>query len=166
MDQKTPRLWTAIFRRDNRDETREMLDFLGGSALFCSLSKRELRSLAAIAHMRSYQEGEYVFRKGQPGAAMFIIRTGEVEVIDHDGRDHDTIIASLGPNAFFGELALLDDSPRSASVKAIASAEICAFSRTDLERFLAAFPQIGLQVYRELALIIGSRLKKNQCPDI
>jgi len=160
MDQKTPRLWTAIFHGDKHDDTREMLSFLRDSPLFRSLSKRELRSIAAIVHKRSYQEGEYVFRKGQPGAAMFIIRSGEVEVIDHDGPDHDTTIATLGPDAFFGELALLDDSPRSASVKARVSAEICAFFRTDLERVLAASPLIGLQVYRALALIIGGRLKK------
>jgi len=161
MDQNKPRLWSAIFNRDSRDETREMLDFLRGSPLFGSLSKRELRSIADIAHKRSYQEGEYVFRKGQPGAAMFIIRRGEVEIIDHDGRDQETIIANLGPNAFFGELALLDDTPRSASVKACSTTEICAFFRTDLERLLAAFPQIGMQVYRSLALIIGNRLKKS-----
>ncbi len=161
MDQKISHLWTTIFQRDNGDETQEMLDFLRGSPLFCSLSKRELRGIAAIVHKRSYQEEEYVFRKGQPGAAMFIIRSGEVEVIDHDGRDHDTTIATLGPDAFFGELALLDDSPRSASVRASASTEIIAFFRTDLERLLAAFPQIGMQVYRSLALIIGNRLKKS-----
>jgi CRP-like cAMP-binding protein len=160
MNQKKPPLWAAILRRGNHGQTTEMLNFLRGSPLFCSLSKRELRGIAAIVHKRNYQEGEHVFRKGQPGAAMFIIRTGEVEVIEHNESGQETIIATLGPNAFFGELALLDDSPRSASVRARTTTDICAFFRTDLDRLLTAFPQIGLQVYRSLALIIGSRLKE------
>jgi CRP-like cAMP-binding protein len=160
VNQKKSRPWLDIIQRDNCDEARELLNFLRDSPLFRSLSKRELRNISAIAHKRTYQDGEYVFRKGQPGAAMFIIRSGQVEVIDHEGLDHYTTIATLGPDALFGELAMLDDSPRSASVKALAITEIFAFFRSDLERLLAAFPQIGLQVYRSLALIIGHRLKQ------
>lgn len=160
MDPKKPRLWDAIFHRDNRDEAREMLNFLRASPLFSTLSKRELRSIAAIVHKRTYQGDEYVFRRGQPGAAMFILRSGEVEIIAHDGQGQETTIATLGPDAFFGELALLDDSPRSASVRARTTSEIYAFFRTDLDRLLAAVPQIGYQVHRALAQIIGNRLKE------
>ena len=92
---------------------------------------------------------------------MFIIKSGEVNIVDPDP-DIDSgqnIIATLGENAFFGELALLDDSPRSASAKANTNSEVYAFFRTDLERLLTSSPQIGLQVYRALAMIIGTRLK-------
>ena len=160
MDQKKSRLWDTILLRDHRNDAREMLAFLRAFPLFRSLSKRELRSIAAIIHKRDYQEGEYIFRKGQPGAAMFIIRAGEVEIIDHDGQDQETTLATLGADAFFGELALLDDSPRSATARARTTTEIYALFRTDLDRLMGAIPQIGLQVYRSLAQIIGSRLKE------
>ncbi|MBU0480604.1 MAG: cyclic nucleotide-binding domain-containing protein [Proteobacteria bacterium] len=150
-------LWAFIFNKSRK--RRDKTTILGSIPLFEKLSRWELRAIADIVHQRVYAEGEFVFRKGQPGAAMFVITTGEVKIIDHDRENRDTVIATLGANAFFGELALLDDSPRSASAMAAAGTEIYAFFRTDLDRLFAATPQIGLEVYRALAGIIGTRLK-------
>lgn len=159
MTRKSHPLWTAFLRRDEQDQSRELLDFLGNSPLFSALSRRELRNLAKILHHRTYQEGEFVFLKGHPAAAMFIIKTGQIEVIDY-GKDHrEIVIATLNPGDFFGELALLDDSPRSASAKAASPSEICAIARTDLDHILTSSPQAGMRVYRALAEIIGTRLK-------
>lgn len=159
MTSKSHPLWTAIFRRGGDGQTREMLDCLGDSPLFAALSRRELRNLATILHHRTYQDGEFVFLKGQPGAAMFIIKTGQINVIDYRRDNSATEIATLNPGDFFGELALLDDSPRSASAMAVEPTELYAISRTDLEHLLTTSPQIGLRVYRALAVIIGTRLK-------
>ena len=90
---------------------------------------------------------------------MFILKSGEISIVDHDPDSSENVIATLDENSFFGELALLDDSPRSASAKATGNSEVYAFFRTDLERLLSSSPQIGLQVYRALAMIIGTRLK-------
>jgi len=136
-----------------------MAGILSSVPLFEKLSGWELRAIADIVHQRTYEEGEFVFRKGQPGAAMFVVTSGEVNIIDHDKDDKETVIATLGENSFFGELALLDDSPRSASALAVGSTEIYAFFRTDLDRLFATAPQIGMVVYRSLAGIIGTRLK-------
>ncbi|NTV13793.1 MAG: cyclic nucleotide-binding domain-containing protein [Desulfobulbaceae bacterium] len=159
MSKENNPLWSALFRRHHHDEAREMLNFLGSSPLFCALAKKELRHLVAIVHRRSYEEGEFVFRKGQPGAAMFIIKSGAVDIIDHAGENRDTIIATLNSEDFFGELALLDDSLRSASAMVTSPADIYAFSRTDLENMVTTFPQMGMRIYQALAIIIGTRLK-------
>lgn len=90
---------------------------------------------------------------------MFIIKSGVVNVIDHGRENRETVIATLQAENFFGELALLDDSPRSASALATTPSEIYAFSRTDLDNLLTSFPQIGMRIYRALAIIIGTRLK-------
>lgn len=152
-------LWAALFRHGDPDGSRELLEFLGDLPLFSGLTPRELRNLSSILHHRTYQEGESVFLKGQPGAAMFIIKSGQVNIIDYGRDNRETVIAALGAGDFFGELALLDDSPRSASAMAAMPTKIYAFSRTDLDHLLALSPQIGLRIYRALALIIGTRLK-------
>ncbi len=159
MIRKNNPLWSAIFRRGDHDQTREMLDSLGESPLFAALSMRELRNLSGIIHHRTYRDGEFVFLKGQPGAAMFIIKSGRVNVIDYGKDSRETVVATLNPGDFFGELALLDDSPRSASAMAVEPTDIYAISRTDLDHLLTTSPQIGLFVYRALAVIIGTRLK-------
>jgi len=159
MTKKNSPIWSSIFRRGHHSETREVLDFLGASPLFSSLAKKELRHLVAIVHRRNYQEGEFVFRKGQPGAAMFIIKSGAVDIVDYDAANSSTVVATLHKGDFFGELALLDDLPRSASALVTGQAEIHAFSRSDLENLQNNFPRMGMRIYQSLAIIIGTRLK-------
>lgn len=160
MNQKSAAMWSSFFGRSagNR-QRRDTLSFLSSVPLFSSLSRRELKTIHGIAHQRTYQSDEFVFRKGQPGAALFIVRSGKINIIDHDENDRANIITALDDNTFFGELALLDDSPRSASAVAAQTTETFAFFRTDLDRLLTASPLIGLKVYRSLAMIIGGRLK-------
>ena len=160
MSKKEAPMWASFIGQSSRRlKKRSMVSFLRSVPLFNSLSKRELLTLNSIAHLRTYQEDEFVFRKGQPGAAMFILKSGEISIVDHDPDSSENVIATLGESSFFGELALLDASPRSASAKANGSSEVYAFFRTDLEKLLSSSPQIGLQVYRALAMIIGTRLK-------
>jgi CRP-like cAMP-binding protein len=160
MDKKTATKWSSFFGQSagNRQK-RDTLTFLRTVPIFTSLSQRELKTISGIAHQRTYQNDEFVFRKGQPGAALFIVKSGKINIIDHDENNQAYIITTLADHTFFGELALLDDAPRSASAVAAKSTETFAFFRTDLDRLLTAFPHIGLKVYRSLAMIIGGRLK-------
>jgi len=151
-------LWAFIADK-GRKRQKDMTSTLGSVPLFENLSRRELRAISDIVHQRVYEEGEFVFRKGQPGAAMFVITSGEISIINHGQNNEQSVIATLGESAFFGELALLDDSPRSASAMATTASGIYAFFRTDLDRLFTTAPQIGFLVYRSLAIIIGTRLK-------
>jgi CRP-like cAMP-binding protein len=160
MIKNTATMWSSFFGHNARNRQKhDTLSFLGTVPLFSSLSKRELNTINSIVHQRTYQEEEFIFRKGQPGAAMFIVKSGTVNIIDHDENNQSNALTTLDAHSFFGELALLDDSPRSASAVAAKTTETFAFFRTDLDRLLTAFPQIGLKVYRSLAMIIGNRLK-------
>ncbi len=153
-------MWSSLFGKNARNRQKhDTLSFLSTVPLFSSLSKRELKTINSIAHQRTYLEEEFIFRKGQPGAAMFIVRSGSVNIVDQDDNNQANVLTTLDDHCFFGELALLDDSPRSASAVAAKTTETFAFFRTDLERLLTAFPQIGLKVYRSLSMIIGNRLK-------
>ena len=159
MNKKSATMWSSFFGQSARKRQKyDTILFLSTVPLFSSLSKRELKTINRIAHKRTYLEEEFIFRKDQPGAAMFVVRSGKVNIVDHDENNQANILTTLGDNTFFGELALLDDSPRSASAIAAKNTETFAFFRTDLDRLLTAFPQIGLKVYRSLAMIIGSRL--------
>ncbi len=136
-----------------------MVALLRRVPVFNGLSRREIAMLGEISHCRTYEPGEYIFRKGQPGAAMFVVSRGLVRIVDHDLDGSGVELAQVEEEGFFGELALLDDAPRSASAQAVRSSEIHAFFRVDLENFLAGMPQAGLQVYRGLAHVIGERLR-------
>lgn len=161
MEKKPATMWSSFFWQNAKSRQKhDTLTFLSKVPIFSSLSKKELKTINSIAHQRTYQEDEFIFHKGQPGAAMFVVRAGTINIVDHSENEQDNILTTLADNSFFGELALLDDSPRSASAIAARSTTTFAFFRSDLDRLLTSFPQIGLKVYRALAMIIGARLKE------
>ncbi|OHD65485.1 MAG: hypothetical protein A2176_13120 [Spirochaetes bacterium RBG_13_51_14] len=127
--------------------------------LFQHLTVRELGKISGLIYERRYQAGEYLFEKDQPGTAMFIIKSGLIKIVV-PGRDgEETELATLEPEDFVGELALLDDSPRSASAKAAEKTEALAFFREDLGELLETYPVIASKILRDLSIIIGQRLK-------
>lgn len=151
-------LLSRFFHRNTRADRDPDVELLRQVALFDQLSIRELRRLAAIVHKRQYETDEYMFEQGQPGAAMFVVKSGQLS-ITVPGAVTDIQVASLEAGAFVGELALLDDSPRSASARATQPTQALAFFREDLHNLLDTAPRLSSKIYQALALLIGQRLK-------
>jgi CRP/FNR family transcriptional regulator, cyclic AMP receptor protein len=126
--------------------------------IFRALTHRELKKLADIVHERQYKNGEAVFEQGHPGAAMFIVKSGALSIRVTDN-GNTVEVARVGAGSFIGELALLDDSQRSASALCLEPTTTLAFFRSDLEKAVEIDPDIGTKVFKGLALLIGRRLK-------
>ncbi|MFH1723947.1 MAG: cyclic nucleotide-binding domain-containing protein [Elusimicrobiota bacterium] len=152
-------LWDNVFRKGKDAGKVSKVQFLKTFPLFEGLNKRELGRVADIVYDRTYEEGEFIFEMQQPGAAMFIIKSGEVDIIVPQGHGKHLTLATLGPRDFLGELALLDNSPRSASAVATRRTEAMAFFRADLNKLLYTDPVIGCKIFKAFSLIIGIRLK-------
>src|SRR5205809_2775504 len=120
--------------RDEETLSADRLAVLRGSALFESLSDAELRALASVVREIEVRVGDVVMREGGPGRDVFIVKQGEVQILKRDrgGSLHE--IARLGTGASVGELALLDDEPRSASVRAVRPTTLYAFSPREIAR--------------------------------
>ena len=151
--------WDNIFHKDQDPAQQDLLTVLSQVPLFSELTRRELKRVARIAHQRDYAHGERLFQMGHPGAAMFVIKSGKVDIVIPQEGSSDLLLASLGPGTFMGELALLDDSPRSASAVAAEDAQAIAFFRSDFNKLIEKEAAIGSKVLKELAQIIGQRLK-------
>jgi len=154
------RIFWGNLRKEDRDSPdSDKIKFLKKFPFFQSLNKRQLTEISHLVYERQYQENETLFTFGQPGAALFFIHSGEVsvEIVSQDGEVHQ--LAQLGKYAFVGELALLDESPRSATARAITPSTVFAFFKSDLDKLLETDPLIAAQVYKSLATIIGARLK-------
>ncbi len=151
-------LWGTIhsrFRTLRRIDNNEVLKLC---PIFQHLTRRELKKASRLIYERSYQAGEYLFEKGQPGTAMFIIKSGMVK-ITVPGTEAEGELATIMPEDFLGELALLDDTPRSASAMAVEKTEALAFFREDLNELIDTYPVIAVKIMRDLSVIIGQRLK-------
>src|SRR3954467_6752357 len=95
----------------------ERLERLRNVPLFSTLNPRELGIVAGLLHDREYAAGEIVFDEGEEGQALYVVFSGEV-VICRPGHRDSGRLAVLGPGAFFGDLALLDNAPRAAQALA------------------------------------------------
>jgi CRP-like cAMP-binding protein len=134
------------------------LQFLKAVPFFDELSNRQLKNVSGIMFERTYEIDELIFEEGQPGAALFLILEGKV-AIEICREDNTLTLAVLEKGAFFGELALLDEAPRSADAHALERTRALALYRSDLSELIQRDPQAACQIYRVLASMIGDRLR-------
>jgi EmrB/QacA subfamily drug resistance transporter len=133
-------------------------DFLANAPIFAGLSESVRDRIAERARPVHLAAGEWLFRAGQEGDALFVIRAGRLEVLAEDDGGGADVIRILGRGAALGELALLTSSPRSASVRAARDTDLIAIDRLDFERLLEAEPEVSLALTRAL----GAQLRDSR----
>jgi len=126
--------------------------------LFEGLSAREVALLCKLIYTRHFKTNEYIFYKGDPGSAMYVILKGDVEIMDHKNGKMFRI-AFLNDHSFFGEIALLDDAPRTASARATCESTILCLFKDDLKNFSKKHPVTGLKIMNNLSIVLAKRLR-------
>ena len=161
--------------------TTPRLERLRNLSLFVNLTPAELRIVDGLLHERDYLAGEVIFDEGEEGQAIYIVASGEVLISRQEQgapgraaqldlneppafhprrRQGDTgRLAQLGPGTFFGELALLDNSPRSAQARAATGCQLIVFFRDDFVGLLDTHARIASKISRELARYLGARMR-------
>ena len=157
---RTKHLWKDYSHELASDKDQSLVEILKQIPLLSKLSKRELKTISKYAYERNFEQNEFVFRAGQPGAAMFIIKEGEVKIVKQNSEEDFIEIALLSKGDIFGELALLDSSPRSAGALVSEPTKAIAIFREDLNNLLESHPEIGGKIMMHLAIITGKRLKE------
>ena len=114
--------------------------------MFSSLSDRPLRGLARDAKERSYEPGAVVVKQGEIGVGFYLLLNGKVDV-----RRKNRKLATLGPGAFFGEMALFDEQPRSADVVATEPTRCLVLSKWEFWGFAMDQPAVLRGILGEMA---------------
>jgi CRP/FNR family transcriptional regulator, cyclic AMP receptor protein len=120
-------------------------------SLFAELDDRELASLAGVAKTRRYAKDDVIFHADESGDVFCVIREGKVKITMISPEGKEIILSMLGPGDFFGEMALLDDAPRSATVIAVEPLEVVTIYRNDFLEILRENFSITLKVMGELS---------------
>lgn len=129
----------------------EKLDLLRRVPLFASCGKREIERVGMLTDEIDLPKGRVLMRQGERGQEMFIIIEGAADV-QRDGRS----IARRGAGDFFGEIALLDGGPRTATVELTEDSRLLVIARRDFQSLLNELPEIRLQVLEALAQRVRS----------
>ncbi|MDB5059744.1 MAG: cyclic nucleotide-binding protein [Chloroflexi bacterium] len=122
---------------------------LASVSLFNKLDKRDIRSLARLVKEQHYSPGQPIVLEGQTGLGLYIISDGTAEVVRGS-----RVIAQLGVGDFFGEIALLDDLPRTADVRAVTETTCLTLAKWEFLGELEAHPQMALPLLPMLSLRI------------
>ena len=137
-----------------------LAQFLRQVSLFEDLAHRELARVARIVHEREYGDGEYICEEGRPGAALFVVRRGVVEVLKRGAGGQDVPLALLEPPASFEESAALGTGViRWFSVRARGPVSLLALGKSDLDELILHFPPLANKVLTKLAGIMAARLQ-------
>lgn len=134
---------------------RPEADLLKDVPLFQLLDDEERAALAERLDGVRFAAGSDILRVGEPGAELYVIRSGEAEVFIRDNTGEPIVLEMVKCGEFFGELSLLDGGPRSASVRATEDLEALRLDRTELERFIGAHPHAAMS----LLAAMGRRLR-------
>jgi len=120
-------------------------DVLRKVPLFSDLSEADLTGFAAVTREREYPKNSVILFEDDPGDSLYIVSSGQVKVvlIGEDGRE--VILSVLGDGDFFGEMALIDDEPRSAHVIAMRDSQLLVLRRDDFQMQVTGHPKIALK---------------------
>jgi CRP-like cAMP-binding protein len=131
--------------------TAQTADFLASVPMFNGLQRDELLKFAELTRERTYPKGSVILFQGDPGDSLYVLRQGRAKVvlIGEDGRE--VILGVLEPGAHFGELALIDDQPRSAHVIAMEDSQLLILRREDFRRRVEANPSVAWALLTELS---------------
>ena len=145
-----------LFRLGSASNPR--LHLLKHVVLFKDLSLRELGMIDSMLHERRYLAGEVIFDEGEEGQGLFVLLEGRVK-ITRPGSDPD-ILLEFGPGSFFGEVALLDQSVRTAQARAVEDSFIVALFRAEFYSLLQTHSAIASRISFQLARVLASRLRQ------
>lgn len=148
-------MWGNIFKKKQIHE-ESIYDVLHKVPIFKDLNKKELKAVERILHRRFYKEGEMLFNEGDPGVGMYIIEQGRVNVTLGPEKK---LLATLSNGEFFGEIALLSETPRTAAVTAVVPSRILGFFQSDLFGLMETSPRMGNRILYRIAQMVSERLR-------
>lgn len=132
----------------------QVSDVLAHSEIFRGLDRGALEELASAATQRSYKKGQLIFTQGDAGEALYVIVRGFVKVFLTSERGEEIILVTLRPPAGFGELAVVDGRPRSASVEALENTSLLVVRRSVLLEMMHDNPALTEGILRSLGSIL------------
>lgn len=144
-------------RRPPAQAVRADPDMLAQVGLFADLSSAELIGLATLMRPRVYARDEVIYLRGDPGTAFYVLASGRVKIALTSPEGKELILRRLGPGEFHGELALLDDQPRSADAVATDSSVLLVLQRDAFRQFLAEHPSVATK----LLSTVSNYLRRN-----
>jgi len=124
---------------------------LGACKLFDGLSATELNTLRGLSRVETFPAGHEIFREGEPGEAVYVVRAGTVEILAQISADKREVMSRLGPGEFFGEMSVIEFKPRSATAVTATQVTVYRIPAGEMLTFIHHTPDIAVNLMREMS---------------
>ena len=128
--------------------------------LFATLSLDQLEAVHQITRETSYLKGETIVREGDPGGELYLLLEGTVQAWKSFGTPQARWLNTISAVSYFGEMAILDDEPRSATVVAVERARLLSLDGRSLKELIHQMPEISFEIFRELTSRVRAAEKR------
>ncbi len=130
---------------------RKYADNLRNVSLFSTLKENQIETISRILFVNSFYRNQVIFQEGETGDSLFVVLKGKVRVCLYDEEGREYILDVINKDGFFGELALIDELPRSANAIAMESSELLIIRRPDFLKILLENPTITIEILKVLS---------------
>ena len=142
------------------EESEALIAMLEKDPLWAGLDMKDLKAIVKVSEERQFQTGDIILGKGEGGVGFYLIMDGSVDI-----KSDSKTLAKLGPGQFFGEMAVLDNQPRSADVIAAEPSRCFVISEWSFKALISQNPRIALKMLQELVRRLRDANKsQNQGP--
>lgn len=138
----------------------EAFDAIRGSTVLQALSDSELVRLAELCEERQMAEGTTVFIENMPGESLFLIRKGTIRISKMFAEGDEKTLVVLGPEDVFGEMAVIDGLPRSATARVAEDADLISLKKKDFEALCASDPGTALKLAMNVMRVFSMRIRE------
>jgi CRP-like cAMP-binding protein len=131
-----------------------------GSMLLQGLDEEELGRLAGLCDLRKMSEGTTVFIENMPGESLFLVKQGTIRISRMFGEGDEKTLVVLGPEDFFGEMAVIDGLPRSATARVAEDAELISLKKPDFEKLCREEAPLAIKLLINIARVFSRRVRE------
>lgn len=142
----------------------QKIHYLTKSQLFAGVPEEKVRQVEGMLHMNACHRGAQLFGEGQSGEMLYVLKKGRVRLYKLSPSGKELTIDILGPGAVFGEMAVMGQGMYNLHAEALEESLVCRMSRADVQKVIALFPQVALNVMEILGLRV--RWLEDQLEDI
>jgi CRP/FNR family cyclic AMP-dependent transcriptional regulator len=135
--------WLPAHRVGSSEQQLRAESLLGQIPLFDAVPPHRLRAIFQVARRNTFSAGQTVFEEGEPGSTLHVVYSGRIDIVRQSAGD-PVVLTSLGPGEFFGELALFDRGPRSATAVAAEDTETLSLDRVDILDVVNRYPEVAM----------------------
>ncbi len=129
----------------------EIIEVLKDVSLFSLMSRGDLKKVAKLCNEHAYADGDLITREGELDGRLFVVVSGQVRVVKDLGGPSERQVSTLGPRSYFGELALVDDFHRTASVLAMGPVSAISLDRWNFRESIQKYPSVAIELLQNMA---------------